>query len=183
ARSRGMRNAPPADANEANHLLDLLRRAQVADRTIQRFDVRAREQGGGWIVEGAVSHPRLKEAAEGLLLAAGCTHVQNNIAELPSPALGSLRFGIVRIPMAMTWVRPQEGDVVQTQLRLGECLFLLDKTDDGAWYLIQGEDAYIGWVRSDAVLPMDAAAFDTWRNRPRAHVLRDAVVGDFRIPS
>jgi hypothetical protein len=177
------RDRPPADANEANHLLDLLRRAQISDRTIQRFDVRARQVGDGWVVEGGVSHQRLKEAAEGLLRAVRCPNVQNKIELLPSARLGALRFGIVRVPMAMTWLYPQEGNTVQTQLRLGECLFLLDKTEDGAWYLIQGEDGYIGWVRADAVLPMDASAFDAWRSRPRAHVLRDAVVGSFRIPT
>jgi len=183
ARILWKKKEPPRDASEANHLLDLLRRAQISDRTIQRFDVCARQQGSGWVVEGSVSHPRLREAAEGLLTAAGCEDVKNEIRILPSESLGLQRFGVVRVPMAMAWARPKEGDDVQTQLRLGECLFLLDQTEDKSWYLVQGEDGYIAWVRGDAVLPMDPAGFDAWRLRPRAHVLRDALVDTFRIPS
>jgi hypothetical protein len=68
-------------------------------------------------------------------------------------------------------------------LRVGECLFLLDRTEDGRWYLVQGEDAYIAWVRSDAVLAVDGGTFDAWRSRARARVLRDVLIEGFRIPS
>jgi hypothetical protein len=49
---------------------------------------------------------------------------------------------------------------VQTQLLPAEPVWLLDRSQDGQFYLVQGSDGYLGWVRADAIAPITAAQFD-----------------------
>lgn len=137
----------------------------------------------GWILTGSASNAQVAKGVAAVLEASGFKPLENRIATLPAAKLEKNIFGVVQIPMALTWGSPKEGDNVQTQLLLGESLFLLDRSEDGDSYLVQGADSYIGWVRREAVLPMDEAAFRDWTNRPTARIVRDTMIDDFRLPT
>jgi N-acetylmuramoyl-L-alanine amidase len=174
---------PVATAADANRLLSLWRATRLSDAT--NFHVRTavtRRDDGTWVLDGAASHPLLREAAARLLAAAGCTPLENQIRQLPAPELGEARWGITRVPFALTWGEPREHVDVQTSLLLGEPVHLLDIAAGGDYYLVQGIDGYTGWVRRDAVRRMTREEFDGWRARPRARLLRDVMVDDFRLP-
>jgi N-acetylmuramoyl-L-alanine amidase len=175
---------PPENAREAERLLDLYRRTVISDSTFFLFDVHV--EGGpreGWRLTGSVNHPYVKQAAARLLEAAGCQPVINQLRLLPDERVGSERHGIVQIPMALIFERPGDQGVQQTQLLLGERVWLLDVTDDGDYLLVQASDGYIGWGRRDAVKRMDAQAITDWETARRATAVRDIMVDDFRIPT
>lgn len=137
----------------------------------------------GWMVTGSASNSQVAKGLVSVLEASGFKPLENHFDMLPAAKLEKNIFGVVQIPMALTWGSPKEGDNVQTQLLLGESLFLLDRSEDGDFYLVQGADSYTGWVRREAVLPMDEATFRDWTNRPTARIVRDTMIDDFRLPT
>jgi gamma-D-glutamyl-L-lysine dipeptidyl-peptidase len=173
---------PPAGEEEAVRLLAAYK-GQLTDSTFFYLDAEVEKTTASWVLTGRTNHEFLRAAAGGLLEAAGCTPLENRVEQLPSARLGDLKYGVVQIPMAMTWGKPAEGDNVQTQLLLGERVFLLDETDDREYLLLHGGDGYIGWVRSEAVRRMSAAEFSKWGARESATLTRDTMVDTFRLPT
>lgn len=173
----------PETAAEAQWLLATYRKTCLSDSTSFYFGINASKDAEGWRLTGATDQPILREAAAGLMRAVGCEPLTVDVAELPAAKLGDKIYGVVQIPMALTWGAPKEGADVQTQLLLGEPVWLLDENEDGTYYLLHGGDGYIGWVRREAVRRLTAAEFEPWTNAPRAIVQRDIMVNDFRIPA
>jgi hypothetical protein len=126
----------------------------------------------------------VREAIANILRGAGCEPLQNNIRQLPAASLGEERYGIVQIPNALNYGAPGIGPSIQTQLILGERVWLLDEetNDDGHFYLVMGGDAYIGWVREEAIKRMDAQTFVPWMMPNRAIVQHETMRDDLRIP-
>jgi len=174
---------PPATAAEAEWLVEQYVRRVITDQTFFYVRAQVEKRSDEWVVRGAANHPNLKKAIGGVLEAAGCQPVRNEMELLPSERLGQARFGVVRIPMALTWAEPQEAGGAQTQLLLGERLFLLDINPDETHLLVHAGEGYIGWVHRDAVLRMTADQFAEWQNARTAVVTRDWLVDDFRVPT
>lgn len=174
---------PPQSSSDIAGLIDLYKRTVLSDRTIFHVDVRAVNREGGWALVGAVNHPLLRDAIEQLLLAAGIEAIENELRVLPDEAVGASRHGITQIPMAMTWGQPREGASVQTQLLLGDPVYLLDRSEDGTYYLVHGADGYVGWVRREAIRLLTAAEFHRRNEMPHVRVTVDTLADDFRIPA
>jgi N-acetylmuramoyl-L-alanine amidase/cell wall-associated NlpC family hydrolase len=174
---------PPATPTEAEWLIEQYVRRVITDHTFCYVRTRVEKVADSWVVCGAANHPHLKKAVGSVLEAAGCQPVRNEIELLPSERLGEARFGVVRVPMALIWAEPPELGGAQTQLLLGERLFLLDITPDEAHLLVHAGEGYIGWVHRDAVLRMTAEQFAAWENARTAVVTRDCLVDDFRVPA
>jgi N-acetylmuramoyl-L-alanine amidase len=182
ARSLWPLRRPPRNDSEASFVLDRFR-ATLTDPTIFLFDVTVSQEDGRRALRGSTNLPALRDAAAGVLKAVGLADVENHIEVLPSERLGTKRFGVVQIPMALTWAGPAEGSGSRTQLLLGERVFLLDQTPDGGYLLLQGGDGYIGWVREEAVRRMDEADFTAWCASRMATLTRDCLADDFRLPA
>lgn len=174
-------HAPKTEA-EVNWVLSRYR-ASLADSTFFYFAVTAEQYKGKWVLRGATNYPTLASGARNLLAATGLKNVENRIETLPSARLGNLKFGVVQIPMALTWGKPAEGRDVKTQLLLGDRVFLLDQTPDAGYFLVQGADGYCGWVRCEAILRIDEAQFAEWSGAHTATITRDFMVDDFRLPA
>ncbi|MCC6547883.1 N-acetylmuramoyl-L-alanine amidase [Candidatus Sumerlaeota bacterium] len=169
----------PAAANKA---IGLWKKIVLSDATSYYVNVAMEGKKGKWKLTGETNMPQLKESLGALCEALGYKSVENDVEVLPSAKLGDRKFGIVQIPMALTWDEPRERSSVQTQLLLGESVFLLDENEDGSYLLLQGRDAYVGWVRSETVRRMDAAEFRAWTSR-RMHTFQKQVyLDDFSIP-
>ncbi len=176
-------DAPPVTADDLNRLIGFYKSMNLSDSTFFYLDAKAEQAGEQWVLKGACNHPIVRTAIEGVLKAAGVSSVRNEIELLPSSRLGDNRFGVVQIPMAMTWAAPKEGASVQTQLLLGERVFLLDVSPDQQYLLLHGGDGYVGWVRREAIREMDDKEFEYWNTTPRALVTREFMADDFRIPT
>lgn len=172
----------PESTAETDWLLQRLRDS-LDDSTFFYFVVHAQKEKGSWAITGATSCPVLGKAAQELLIAVGLHDVDNRIECLPSTRVGEKRFGVVQIPMALTWGGPAEGRDAKTQVLLGERVFLLDQTPDGGYLLVQAGDGYCGWVRSEAVLRLDQTEFLEWSNARTATLTKDYMVDDFRLPA
>ncbi|MBX7244775.1 MAG: N-acetylmuramoyl-L-alanine amidase [Candidatus Sumerlaeaceae bacterium] len=168
---------------EAQALIACYRKSVITDPTFFLFQVSVEERGGGFALTGRTNYERLSTCAEQLLRLAGAQVVANEIEHLPSPRLGSKRFGVIQIPMALTWGEPTEGENVQTQVLLGERVMLLDENPEKTHVLIHGGDGYIGWVRNEAVLRLTEPEFAVWENADYATVTKDYLIDDFRVPA
>lgn len=173
----------PRSSAEAEWVIENYKKRVLTDPTFFLLRVSAEKTSDTWILRGYTNYKKLSNIAEDVLKTAGCRPIRNEIGLLPSTRLGGKRFGIVQIPMALIWGRPGEGDDSQTQLLLGERVFLLDQTPDGGYLLLNGGDGYIGWVRSDAVLRMDEHEFRPWEIADNAIVKKDCFTDGFRIPA
>ena len=174
---------PAQSAAEVQQMLDIYQRFVITEPVFFLLESQVEKTEDGWVLSGKSSSPFLTSATEQLMMSVGCDPVVNRMEALPSKRLGEMRFGIVRMPMAMTWASPRQGDNVQTQLLLGEPLWLLDESDDGAALLIQGGEGYIGWVRADQVTRVTGPEFDRWISAQMASVPRDGWAGNLRIPA
>jgi cell wall-associated NlpC family hydrolase/N-acetylmuramoyl-L-alanine amidase len=174
---------PPANEREASWLIDNYRRRVLTDWTFCHLQAEVKKNGAGWTLRAKSNIPMLPSCVAGLLRTVGCEPLAVDLEQLPAARLGAKAYGIVKAPMALNWGSPAEGDDVQTQLLLGEWLFLLDETPDGAYLLAHGGDGYVGWVRSDSVLRVGEKEFNEWVNAPAAIVTREHVTNGFRVPA
>ncbi len=159
----------------------MYRATALSDRTILHFEPQALVEGDTVVLRGVTTWAPLRNAMEAALRVVGISNVRNEMRLLPDRArLDDRLFGVCVAPMALTYVRPAPTAGTQTQLLYGELLFLLDR-DDG-WWLVQAGDGYWGWVREDAVRPLDAAEFQKRLAAVPAVLRRDVDLGQGRVP-
>jgi len=176
-----------ADAGEAAWFVNTWKRQSLSDSTVfwTTADFDFGRDGDKLVVNKAevvANHAVVGKALARDLRKALGVDIEPTVKLLPSEALGEERFGVVHIPMALMWGEPKEHTLAMTQVLLGEPLFLLDVTPAKDWYLVQGVDAYCGWLRADAVMPLDREAFATYMDTPSARTTRGAMAGTFRVP-
>jgi gamma-D-glutamyl-L-lysine dipeptidyl-peptidase len=147
------------------------------------LDVSAHSGPDGWRLTGSASHPIHRTAVGELLKAVGCKPLVNEVELLPSSGLGDSRFGVVQIPMALTFSKPGMDGGLATQLLLGERVWLLDVSHDGEYLLHQAADGYIGWVRREAIRRMKEDEFRSWQTARRATLMNEYLADGFRIPT
>ncbi|MCC7393095.1 N-acetylmuramoyl-L-alanine amidase [Candidatus Sumerlaeota bacterium] len=177
--SRGSGELSPAAAGAA---IALWKKTTLSDATFYHVKVAMEGAEGVWKLTGETNMPQLKATVGSLCEALGYRPLENAVRVLPSEALGEKKFGITQIPMALVWDEPREHSSVQTQLLLGEPVFLLDQNADGTYLLLQGRDAYVGWVRSETIRRMDAGEFSAWTSRPMYTFPTQTYLDDFDIP-
>ncbi|HOA74335.1 MAG TPA: NlpC/P60 family protein [Phycisphaerae bacterium] len=169
---------PPA---KAKWFCDLYARNAFSDRTNVYFEPVITVEGQTVVVGGATNHPVLQKTLETMLRQAGLKDVRSEMRLLPEE--GRLErdgwFGVCVAPMALDFGRPAEGGPLQSQLLYGEPVFLLDRQD--GFYLVQGGDGYVGWVREDCIVPMTRAAFRAYLDKPVAILMRDVAIDTGRI--
>lgn len=173
----------PVDGAAVQPYIELYKRAFITDRTFFLLNARVEGGPGAWKLTGKTNMPGLKRTLGGVVEALGASPLENGLTVLPAEKLGEKRFGVVQIPMALTWGEPGEGGSAQTQLLLGEPVFLLDETDDGSYILHHATDGYIGWVRSEAIRKMDGAEFGEWNRAAHVRVVVNSHAKDLVIPA
>ncbi len=147
-------------------------KVSITNRSLACFEVSARRDGDQVVLEGRTNIPSAVEGLQKALGDVGISKTRNDVRALPdAERLGGRIFGICRAPSALTYNRPADRGGLQTQMLFGEPLFLLDCDDE--WFLLQTGDGYWGWVRREAVEPLDAQHFDAYMSHPRAAMRRD----------
>jgi len=153
---------PPASVEEARRLLDAYKKQTLTDTSIFYLDTQIEQTPRGWRVVARSNFRQIAECAVGILRTVGCSPLEATVEVLPNSAsLGKAPFAVAVGVPALIWGAPEEGNDVQTQVLPGEPLWLLDRTPDSTFYLVQGVDGYIGWLRSDSVALVDAERFDS----------------------
>jgi hypothetical protein len=160
---------------------DMYGRLGITNRSLVYFKPDAKLDGDAVVVRGATNVPAIADGLRQALVTVGFPNVRLEMETLPNAdRLGGKNFGVCRIATAMTYGRPDERTVPQTQLLYGETVFLLDHQDGR--YLLHAADGYWGWVGADAIEPLDAAAFKAYVSHPTAVVVQDQVIEKRRIP-
>lgn len=173
----------PETEAEIRHILENFRAHTLTDRTTFYLDINATLDDGWWILSGRSNFESVANAAAREIRFATGDRAINKIEILPSDRLQDRKFGVVQAPMALIWGAPEEGRSVQTQVLLGEPLYLLDINEDETYLLVQGVDGYPGWLRNDAIAPLTREEFIQYMSRtPLARATRDIMLGDFRVP-
>ena len=175
---------PPQTSKEAQFIIAQYRQRVLSDSTFFLLRAGIEKTPDGWVLRGATNFALFSNTLEAIFKTVGCVPLVNEMEELPSARLGLDCFGVAQIPMAIVWSEPVEDPVGakgETQLLLGDCVYLLDATPDGAYYHIQGWDGYIGWVRSEAILRMDEKTFSEWADASRAVLIKDYLADVFRL--
>ncbi|MCH7813562.1 MAG: C40 family peptidase [Planctomycetes bacterium] len=145
------------------------------------FVPEVRIEDGSVVVSGATNAPRTVEGLRQALAGVGIVRLRNEMRTLPDgDRLGQELYGACRVPMVLTFDRPTERGALQTQLLFGEPVFLLDRQE--GFFLLLAGDGYWGWVRADAVQPMNATEFDRYAGHPRGVLLRDVVIDGMTLP-
>ena len=174
---------PPATATEIQWIIDQYCQRVLSDVTFFYLKTEVEKDDRGWHIRATTNDRRMVKAVERILSQLRCGRLRFDVNALPTARLGEKRFGVVQIPMAMLRARPVETAPVDSQLLLGERVFLLDENEDGTYLLLHAADSYIGWVRRDAILRLDETGFAEWENARLATLRRDYLVDDFRLPA
>ncbi|MBK9120732.1 MAG: C40 family peptidase [Phycisphaerales bacterium] len=156
-------------------------RLGVRDRSLTLFVLAAETDGETVTLRGSTNVPALALGVERALASVGLRDVRNEIRTLPDEvALGGQRFGICCVPHMLSYDRPGDGGGLQTQLLLGEPVFLLDRRD--GHYLLHASDGYWGWVPETAIQPVAEDEFWRYLDAPVAVVLEEFDLGGLRVP-
>lgn len=175
-------NEPPQNRQQAQILINSYLQS-LSDTTFFHLEASAEKSDDGWILQGSANYPRLKDTVEKMLQGVGCSPIDNQIVMLPSPDFGELLYGLVIVPTAFSWGEPREGTNIQTQLLLGDWVFLLKEDVERGFLFVHGSDGYLGWVKSDAIVRIDEEAFLQWRDARRVTVIKDSIIEGLRLPA
>jgi cell wall-associated NlpC family hydrolase len=157
--------------------LDAFRRELTDDRRLVLCDVTAEAVGdaasesGGVRLAGAVELAETRAALAAFFTALGFANVDNQIAVLPDPALGELRFGFVKSPHALSLEEPNPRATVGTDCLLGEALMLLREVN--GFYQVHAGDGYLSYIPTSAVHRVKEANFARYQEGPRAQLRSD----------
>lgn len=174
---------PPETEREVQWLIDEYRQRVLSDTTVFYLKTTVEKTGTGWRIRGATNDPRMVTAVMNVLARVGCGPVVNEVTPLPAVRLGERRFGVVRAATAMTRAEPTERSGPNTQLLLGEPVFLLDESEDGRYLLVHAGDGYVGWTRQEGVRRLKESEFRAWETASCATLRHDVTAGGAYLPA
>lgn len=161
----------PTTVAEAEAVLAAYKR-QLTDDTFFWLETRVTKTEAGWNLHVRANAQELADTAAGLLRTLGCSPLNVQRQLLPDvERLGNALFAITLQTATLVWGAPEEGKAVQTQLLPCEPVWLLDRTDDGTFYLAHASDGYVGWVRADAIAPLTSDQMNELLAAPQATLL------------
>lgn len=169
---------PPQTQSELQGALDALKLG-LNDRTFFYFKVKATLLPDGVVeLDGATNSKVLAKTAEDLMYALGRAAVRNKIALLPSGKVIDKLFGTVIVSEAVVWDEPRNGSISQTQLFIGEPVYILDILPDNPnWTLIMASDGYVGWIESQLIKRQNTSEFAAYHQRSKAIMTCDVSEG------
>jgi hypothetical protein len=147
------------DSEEINKIVNEVRNKFAPDKRTAVFSITSKVEDGIIYLSGETNLPKAKEELFDNLKS---MKINDQIALLPSKNLGENIYGIVNLSVVNIRTKPEHSAELATQALLGSSLKILKS--NGEWYLVQCEDAYIGWLDDDGLQLMDKQRFDDWRN-------------------
>jgi cell wall-associated NlpC family hydrolase len=161
---------PAADTdmeNTANQtVLDTLQSVRerfAPDSHLAIFNIKARQDGGGVTLQGEVDNPAARQAALEAVAAAGF-RVSDQVNVLPDSRLGGRVWGIATLSVVNAREKPGHASEMGTQLLMGN-VFRLWKSRTN-WFLLQGDDGYLGWTEAGAFTACTRQEAEAWQTAP-----------------
>jgi hypothetical protein len=152
------------------------RHESTHDARFFAFKVFAEAEGEhGVRLHGYVEFPETRNALVAYFKKLGFDPVDSQLETLPSKELGEKRFGFIKADHSLSYMEPEEREVV-TDCLLGEALFLLREEADH--FLVHGGDGYLGWVAAKDVHRVDEKEFAKYLDGPRVCVNEDVALKD-----
>jgi cell wall-associated NlpC family hydrolase len=150
---------------------------------------------GALVLQGETDNVTAKESILLKLDSAGIRCI-DSITVLPSVPFSQKPFAIVNLSAANLRKSPNHSSELVTQVLMGMPLKMLKQ--EGGWILVKCPDRYTGWVDDEAIVPITADSFETYRNAgkiifvdlagtawreigPRKEALTDLVAGNILI--
>ncbi len=153
---------------EPQKTIDAFEHQYGIDKREVVFNINTEKNGKKLILKGETSDPELKTK---LLQYFKGTNVIDKITLLPDTSVGEKYFGIVNLSVANLHIEPDLASEMATQALMGTPVQIMKESD--GWHLVQTPDNYISWIESDAVVPIDSAEWEGWRNANRVIYLAD----------
>jgi hypothetical protein len=133
------------------------------DSHLAIFEVKARQDGNSVILQGEVDNPPAKQAALAAVQAAGF-RVSDRIAVLPGEDVGGRAWGIATLSLVNLYEKPGNTSEMGTQAFMGNILRVW-KTQTN-WFLVQGDDRYLGWTEGGAFTACTREEAEAWQSAP-----------------
>jgi len=137
------------------YYIQIFKETNVFDPKVTVFDVKAEDRGGTITLTGEVMFEACKNGLERTLKTLGFDKIDmKNVLVLPDPQLGAYQYAVVTSPDASIKRSPREKSEQINQVVNGDPLRLLKRDESGDYYLVQGPDAYVGWVDAKNIKKM-----------------------------
>ncbi|HEX5470937.1 MAG TPA: C40 family peptidase [Lacipirellulaceae bacterium] len=151
------------------------------DSRLFAFHVTATAHGGDRVeLHGYIEFPESRSALVKFLSILGFT-VEDRLESLPAANLGHQIFGFVKVPHSVCYDRPDGRMRPENTCLIGEPLYLL--REENHHLLVHSGEGYLGYIRSDDVLRVDADGFAQYLAGKRVRIKSDQNVGGFSIPA
>ncbi len=151
------------------------------DSRLFAFNITPKAGEGGRVeLHGFTEFPETRATIGKFLTLLGFT-VKDRMESLPTADLGQAIFGLVKAPHSICYDRPSGRLRPENDCLVGEPLYLL--REENGRLLVHGRDGYLGYIRSDDVLRVDAAAFTHYLAGKRVRIKSDQHVGAHSIPA
>lgn len=151
--------------DEIAQYINQLKSELVPDKRTAIFSVEHRIDGNYLIISGEVSEIEFKLILLNKLNANYKYQITDEVSVLPDTKLDKKVYGITKISVANIRSKPEHPAELATQAILGTPVRVLKS--QGAWYLIQTPDSYLGWVDHDGIELMTADEFSDWTKKPK----------------
>ena len=178
------RRIEPGLAGKSERLpqyVDFFRSELGNDSRLFAFNVTAKPaDNDGVELRGYVEFPETRAALARYLSILGF-HVEDRMESLPAAALGKEIFGLVKAPHSVCYDRPSGRQRPENDCLVGEPLYLL--REENGHLLAHSSEGYLGYLRSEDVLRVEAAEFASYLAGPRVRIKSNQQVGLMTIPA
>jgi cell wall-associated NlpC family hydrolase len=132
-------------------------------------------------LRGYVEFPESKQGLIEYLKILGF-EVEDQVEDLPSADLGETKYGLVTVSHSYVYDKPGDRRTVESDCLIGEPLYLL--REEKGHFLVHSGEGYLGYIRTDDVRHVDAAAFDKYLEGPRVRIRTDhQIAGGSLLPA
>jgi len=180
-----IRQVEPSGVGQPERLgqyLEAFHHRLINDTRLFAFHAQAEQTADGRVrLTGYAEFEENRRVVVEYLRRLGFTRIDDRMEMLPSKALGTRLFGVVRAGHVFCFERP--GGEVVTECLLGAPLYLLKQTHDG-FLLCHGPEGYVGYIRRQAVECLDRQRFLSYVEGPQVWLREDfALPGSDRMPA
>lgn len=176
---RIIRKAEPdltARPDRLNVYIELFKNELLNDNNLFPTELEASWEAETVILEGHVRFEENLKALDNLFHYLGFEKLDNRVEVLPSKELGDQLFSFVKVPQVLAFNAPTEPRETLTEAFLGDQVWLLKRVNDH--YLVQTAEGYGGYIAADALHPVNAEDFASYKSGKQALLLRDVMEGE-----
>jgi len=128
------------------------------------FDAELLETGRGLVLKGETNVPEARDALLSVLTLKGIAFA-DSLSLLPDSTVSGRPWGLVNVSVGNIRFYSSYDSELVSQAPMGTPVKILRKR--GGWLLIQTPDKYIGWITSEALVPLSPEEHSEWKSSAR----------------